>query len=451
MATDLPELLAELPPLEPVGAWDAVGESPWVPDPAQASGLSGEAVLTVLEEQRALRRMMDTSRLVLALRLVETYEGMTGTAAIRDGRPAPDESPARRVRRIALAGEGAPLVHEHAPLELASALGMSPAAGRALMGAVIELAHRLPLLWAAVTSGVVDAWRAREVARETLRLSPEVASAVDELVTETPRAINAATAGDLVLEALLALDPDEAARREAQHGDGRAVVITPPTGPAAVPGLPARWTEAYARLDAPDGAALDATLDCVARILAADPALAATPHQQLRSTALGLLADPHAAAALLDGADTGERRPPATLYVHCDAADLVALVEGGVDHGARMETYGPATLGLVAQWLQRRDVRLTPVLDLADDTVAAGYSPPARMQEQVVLRDRSCGAPHCGRSARRCDLDHVRPWVTGGGGGPTTASNLWPLCRPHHRLKTHAPERFARLFHPLRL
>ncbi len=89
MATDLPKLLAELPPLEPVGAWDAVGESPWVPDPAQASGLSGEAVLTVLEEQRALRRMMDTSRLVLALRLAETYEGMTGTAAIRDGRLVP--------------------------------------------------------------------------------------------------------------------------------------------------------------------------------------------------------------------------------------------------------------------------------------------------------------------------------------------------------------------------
>ncbi|MGI3198029.1 HNH endonuclease [Streptomyces sp. GLT-R25] len=43
--------------------------------------------------------------------------------------------------------------------------------------------------------------------------------------------------------------------------------------------------------------------------------------------------------------------------------------------------------------------------------------------------------------ARRCDLDHVRPFdhARPERGGPTTPENLQPLCRRHHRLKTHHP------------
>ena len=33
------------------------------------------------------------------------------------------------------------------------------------------------------------------------------------------------------------------------------------------------------------------------------------------------------------------------------------------------------------------------------------------------------------------DLDHVTAYTDG---GPTTPSNLAPLCRRHHRLKTHS-------------
>src|SRR5690606_8898004 len=110
-------------------------------------------------------------------------------------------------------------VHEHAPLEYAHALGAGPDTGRMIMGHALELAHRLPLLWARVVAGGVEAWRARQVATQTIALSADVAAKVDELLAETNRVINKATAEDLVTEALLVCDPDEAARREAAAQD----------------------------------------------------------------------------------------------------------------------------------------------------------------------------------------------------------------------------------------
>jgi hypothetical protein len=54
---------------------------------------------------------------------------------------------------------------------------------------------------------------------------------------------------------------------------------------------------------------------------------------------------------------------------------------------------------------------------------------------EVQARYPRCSAPGCPRSAIRCDLDHVVPF---GSGGRTCVHNLRPLCRRHHRLKTHA-------------
>jgi hypothetical protein len=56
------------------------------------------------------------------------------------------------------------------------------------------------------------------------------------------------------------------------------------------------------------------------------------------------------------------------------------------------------------------------------------------MAEEIDLRDRTCVFPWCHRPARRCDHDHTVPHDRG---GPTCPCNLAPLCRLHHRLKTH--------------
>ncbi|WP_425577194.1 HNH endonuclease signature motif containing protein [Nesterenkonia rhizosphaerae] len=63
-----------------------------------------------------------------------------------------------------------------------------------------------------------------------------------------------------------------------------------------------------------------------------------------------------------------------------------------------------------------------------------GRYPPTRLRDALIFRDGTCQAEGCAISAERCDIDHQTPWEQAGG---TTASNLWALCRRHHRMKSH--------------
>jgi hypothetical protein len=76
-----------------------------------------------------------------------------------------------------------------------------------------------------------------------------------------------------------------------------------------------------------------------------------------------------------------------------------------------------------------------------DHISVEAYEVPGRIAEPVALRDHACVFPWCTRPARRlrpdqhgCDCDHVVPH---GRGGATCTCQLAPLCRRHHRLKTH--------------
>ena len=69
-----------------------------------------------------------------------------------------------------------------------------------------------------------------------------------------------------------------------------------------------------------------------------------------------------------------------------------------------------------------------------------GHDPPAPLRDALMFRDGTCQAPGCTVPAERCDIDHQVPWMhpaARSGGGTTTASNLWHLCRRHHRMKSH--------------
>ena len=63
------------------------------------------------------------------------------------------------------------------------------------------------------------------------------------------------------------------------------------------------------------------------------------------------------------------------------------------------------------------------------------YEVPDRLDQQVTERDGTCIHPWCTRPARRCDKDHCQPYDRG---GTTCSCNIAPLCRRHHRAKTHA-------------
>jgi hypothetical protein len=80
-------------------------------------------------------------------------------------------------------------------------------------------------------------------------------------------------------------------------------------------------------------------------------------------------------------------------------------------------------------------VTVKPVIDLSEHVHVAAYEVPERIAERTDLRDVHCVFPYCTRPARRCDKDHIRAYAVG---GTTCTENLAPLCRHHHRLKTHA-------------
>ncbi|MEZ5116413.1 MAG: DUF222 domain-containing protein [Candidatus Nanopelagicales bacterium] len=66
-------------------------------------------------------------------------------------------------------------------------------------------------------------------------------------------------------------------------------------------------------------------------------------------------------------------------------------------------------------------------------TGSTGYRPSDRLRELVTARDTVCTFPGCTIPSTATDLDHVANFD----GANTTAANLHPACRRHHRIKTH--------------
>ncbi|WAX58663.1 HNH endonuclease [Jatrophihabitans cynanchi] len=73
-----------------------------------------------------------------------------------------------------------------------------------------------------------------------------------------------------------------------------------------------------------------------------------------------------------------------------------------------------------------------PVID--SSLITDRYQPTTAITRHVITRDQHCVMPGCRRRAHTCELDHRTPWPD----GPTSVTNLEPLCTRHHDLKHHA-------------
>ena len=87
-------------------------------------------------------------------------------------------------------------------------------------------------------------------------------------------------------------------------------------------------------------------------------------------------------------------------------------------------------------WCTHPDTQviIRPIRDLNHHIRVDAYEVPDRLADQVDERDGSCIHPWCTRPARGCDKDHCQPYDRG---GTTSSDNVAPLCRRHHRAKTH--------------
>ena len=90
--------------------------------------------------------------------------------------------------------------------------------------------------------------------------------------------------------------------------------------------------------------------------------------------------------------------------------------------------------GRLAGWL--RTTLLAPPYNTPSLPLDIGYSDsiPASIRRAVLLRDRGCAWPRCGRPAAWCDVHHLQHKKDG---GKTAVTDCVLLCQFHHDICIH--------------
>lgn len=396
-------------------------------------------VMAALGEARLRQRRAEIDQVALIATAADAY----GWVDVDPATAAEAPSVLHGERLLRMGAEGTPEVAEFICLEVGPALRMSPDAARCLIRDVLNLRHRLPLLWAAVLDDGIEVKIARAVARKTGELGVEPCRWVDSMLAPlvAQRASSwkiITTVEDLVLRA----DAELAEQKRQEKLRSRHVDLAPVDD---ADGVSSGVTDLFARLETCDAVRLNGTLDALADRL--DPE---TGRDERRARALGLLADPHSASRLLSDAppDEPEQVAPATQVVPVTTVNLVVHLRptdltGTENHpsGGVWEKHGPQTRAALTELLGNPAttmVRVQPVIDLNEPIAVTTYRPTERLGHAVRLRDGGEVFPWSSRRAATAapdglDLDHSTPWPH----GTTRLDNLGLLSRRSHRAVTH--------------
>ena len=361
---------------------------------------------------------------------------------------------------LELAGPGAPEISEFAVIELAAALGRSTDSGRMLLSDAVEARYRLPKIWQRLVDGQVQVWRVRRVTDLTRGLTQEAAAFVDAHLAHVVHTASFATVKRLVAEAAARFDPETTEMEEVDTAATLHVTLD----------LSTAWSIGTASgvhlsglLDRADAEELEHAIRTIA-----DQLLAAGSTDSLdvrRAKALGYLSRGDLTLDLPTEDDASsveearqrrlETTKPTTrtrqvvLHVHLSEAALKGAPEVDPDTGklglhlARVDNHHQTlTADAVREWLAVPGTHITvkPVIDLHDQIAVDSYEIPDRISTRVKLKRPTCVFPHCTRTSTRTDLDHIDEYVPPDQGGPpgqTATDRLAPLCRRHHRAKTH--------------
>jgi hypothetical protein len=416
----------------------------------------------------------ETRRLHIAAHWADLHPG----DAVAESRLPGSERPVR------LGGDGTPTVAGFCAAELGCVLRISDGSASRLIADALDLRHRLPKIWTAALAGQAPAYQARHIATATRHLTKNQAGFVDAHLAPCLGSLSWNRLHTLLEAAIYQADPAGAEQRAALAAQERFVRL----GRNSEHGL----KMIIARATAGDAIWFKATIDRIADILARqghdDPA------DIRRSKAIGILAQPAQALQLLcqhqdhdwdgpdepanlvdepdldqndpdqtpkpDDADTttdtsdeathrslqitpppldpAKARPRAIIYVHLSEEALNA--GRGV---ARVEDVGPVLLSQLHMILgDHCSISMKPVIDLpAGHAPVDSYEIPARLREQLQLRNPADVFPYAAAVSRSIDIDHTIPYLSPDKGGPpgqTRIGNLGPHTRYHHRIKTHS-------------
>ncbi len=301
--------------------------------------------------------------------------------------------------------------------ELALALNVSAYAADQLMTTGRELVRRLPATRAALQAGAISYEHARRIAEGLSTLPEEAVRRVEDgLVRQaadtTPRRLER-----LVERAVIAAAPEAAERAERAAVRQRDVILYPDRHGMAtvVAHLPApAATEVYLALDAAADRKLPGDERCRAERRA----------DVLHGWARAALAGPEVPV---------RHGRPVAVRVTMSVETALGLT----GEPAQLAGYGPITAGTAralaadGQW---RALLTDAATGRAASLGQVCYRPGQAVRDHLLAVHETCAFPGCRRPAGACDLDHRTPYADG---GPTSPDNLAPLCRRHHRIKTH--------------
>ncbi len=354
--------------------------------------MTAESVLAAARDRHVVVMRAEIDKLRLAVEWVRLHPGEEVDTSIEWG-----------MRDLEIAGDGAPTIDEGAIAEFALAIGQSTDAGRGYLGDAVELCHRLPRTWHRELAGEMPVWKARRIAQATRSLPMDGAGFVDTALYFTAHRCSFAEIDRQVEAARNRFDPAETERRRLEAAEQRHLDVH--LDRVSADGL----VYVDGALELADALALDQAIR--AKAAALDPELSLDVRRSM-------------AAGLLGGDDPGR---DVTIYAHIRPGDPLVEVE---------TTRSTITPEQLREWCQAAGTKILvrPVLDLNEELATDRYEPTDLMKEQARLRHPQCPFPRCTRPSRPgTDNDHIIEWPL----GPTATSNLAPLCRTHHRLKTH--------------
>jgi hypothetical protein len=132
------------------------------------------------------------------------------------------------------------------------------------------------------------------------------------------------------------------------------------------------------------------------------------------------------------GVRPGDRRGAVTITM------TLKTLTGLTDDPAVIPGWGPVLAEIARNVALGQNATPSWQYAITDDRGRMLHSGPIRRRPTAEatriarLRDRTCRAPHCRRTASECDTDHRKAYASGGASDHT---NLDILCRRHHRLK----------------
>lgn len=323
--------------------------------------------------------------------------------------------------------DGTPLIGEFVSGEVAGLLGVSIGAAAGRIAQALDLRHRHPLLWGSVLAGRVRVWQAGAVADDCAAagLSAEACQRVDAWCATALQLQPWARVRPRVAEWIIRADPDLAAERARKAASACAVGISE---------ISDGHVNLWGRLAAADGIALDAALNHVADGIPDEQAIDGSDRDRRRAAALGVIARQALGQEPLPGTPCRTAELVVRLSASATAGEGIVL-----DDVATVAGWGAVLRTHLATVLDGCRVTLRPVV-VADAVPAVDtYEPPDSLRFAVTERNTVDVFPHGTRQARSCDLDHTVPYdhAAPPGAAQTSVSNLGPLSRFAHRLKTH--------------